>query len=176
MIFAQAVGIMGMITNIVSYQAHKQRNIILCQFFGSILFSLNFLMLGATTGCIMNIIGIIRAVVYYYKDKIKNIKLCNAIFILLYAVTYLATFVVFRKEATLFNLIEELLPFIGMTAITIGFSGNSANKVRRMTFIGSPAWLIYDCIEFSIGGVLCEIFTIVSAVTAIYRYKNKPEA
>lgn len=176
MLFIQAIGIMGMIMNIISYQAKKQRDIILCQFFGSTFFALNFLLLGATTGCVLNIIGIVRAIIYYNKEKVKNLKLCNIIFICAYVLTYVATFTIFNKDITVFNMVEEILPVIGMTALTIGFSKKTANDVRLMTFIASPAWLIYDCLEFSVGGALCEVFTLVSAVVAIYRFKNKKEA
>lgn len=172
MVIIQAFGILGMIMNVVSYQAKKQKNIIACQLFGSLFFVINMFLLNAITGGLLNIIGVIRAVVYYNKSKLKNIKICNAIFIFLYILSYFATFFVFHKEMTIFNLIAEILPLVAMITVTIAFSKNSAEDIRRMTFISSPLWLIYNCLNFSVGGILCELFSLTSVVTATIRYKN----
>ena len=55
-IIAQAVGIVAMAFNILSYQGKKQSTVILLQFFGGVLFTVNYLMLGATVGGILNLI------------------------------------------------------------------------------------------------------------------------
>ena len=69
-VIAQIIGILGMVMNIVSYQAKSKRNIILIQFFGCLLFTINMFMLKAYTGALMNLIGVIRAYTYANKDKI----------------------------------------------------------------------------------------------------------
>lgn len=172
MVIIQAFGILGMVMNVVSYQAKKQKNIILIQMFGSLLFVINMFLLNAIMGGLLNLIGVVRAIVYYNKHKVKNIKMCNAIFIFLYILSYFATFFVFHKELTAFNLIAEILPLIAMITVTISFSKNSAEDIRYMTFISSPLWLIYNCLNFSIGGILCELFSLTSVVTATIRLKK----
>lgn len=172
MVIIQAFGILGMVMNVVSYQAKKQKNIILIQMFGSLLFVINMFLLNAIMGGLLNLIGVVRAIVYYNKHKVKNIKMCNAIFIFLYILSYFATFFVFHKELTAFNLIAEILPLIAMITVTIAFSKSSAEDIRRMTFISSPLWLIYNCLNFSIGGILCELFSLTSVVTATIRLKK----
>ena len=47
-IIAQAIGIVGMIVNLLAYQQKKQKNLILFQLGGSAMFFLNFLPFGAT--------------------------------------------------------------------------------------------------------------------------------
>lgn len=74
-IIAQIIGIIAMLFNILSYQGKKQRTVIILQFFGAALFSVNFLMLGATVGGILNIIAAVRAVIFTFKDKFKADKL-----------------------------------------------------------------------------------------------------
>lgn len=175
MIIIQAFGIMGMIMNVVSYQAKKQKNIILIQLLGSLFFVINMFLLDAYMGGLLNLIGVIRAIVYYNKNKVKNIKLCNGIFIFLYILSYFLTFFVFGKEPTPFNTVAEMLPLIAMITATIAFSKKSADDIRRMTFISSPLWLIYNCLNFSIGGILCELFSLTSVVTSMIRLKNQKE-
>ena len=70
-IIAQIVGIVAMAFNILSYQGKKQKTIVTLQLFGSMLFSVNYLLLGATVGGILNIIGTVRAVVFFFGDKFK---------------------------------------------------------------------------------------------------------
>ena len=45
-IIAQAFGIVAMVFNILSYQGKKQSTVIAMQLFGSVLFTVNYLMLG----------------------------------------------------------------------------------------------------------------------------------
>ncbi len=172
-IIAQIFGIFGMTMNVVSYQSIKQKNIILLQLFGSLFFTVNMFLLNAEMGGLLNLIGFVRAVVYSNKDKIKNIGSCNAIFIFLYVLSYLSVFFVFQKQITFFNVVIEILPLIAMTATTIAFSKNSSASVRRLALISSPAWLIYNCINVSVGGILCETFSLVSILSAMVRIDMK---
>ena len=52
-IIAQAIGILAMAFNIISYQGKQQKTVIALQLIGACLFSVNFLMLGATIGGIL---------------------------------------------------------------------------------------------------------------------------
>lgn len=168
-IIAQIIGILGMTMNIVSYQAKKQRNIILIQFFGCLLFAVNMFMLGAYTGAFLNAVGVLRAVIYSNKEKIKSIKIFNYIFIFIYIISYFLTFTLLNKPFTLLNALIEILPVIAMVATTISFSMKSAGSVRKFAFISSPSWLIYNCFNFAIGGILCEVFSLISVILAMIR-------
>ncbi len=66
-IIAQIIGIFAMAFNVLSYQQKSQRGVILFQLFGSALFSINFFMINALMGGILNLVGIARAVVFYTK-------------------------------------------------------------------------------------------------------------
>ena len=173
-IIAQAIGIFGMAMNVISYQAKKQRNIIFCQFFGSVLFAVNMFMLGKNMGGLLNIVGILRGLVYMNKDKVKHLNLWTSLFFALYMASYFATFAFLGQEANTRNLLVELLPLIGMIATNIGFVMKDAKSVRYSAFVSSPSWLLYNFLgEPSIGGILCECFSIISATTALIRHDLK---
>ena len=173
---AQIIGIFAMAANIIAYQFENRRNIILCQLAGSVLFSVNMFMLDALMGGFLNIVGIVRAIVYFHKDRLKiPLKLVNGIFMVLYLASYVLVFAVFGKQPTLFNLLVELLPLIGMGAMTVGLSMKGSKPIRICGFINSPCWLIYNCLVFSLGGILCEVFGIVSIVSAYLRIDLKKE-
>ncbi|MBQ6614035.1 MAG: YgjV family protein, partial [Clostridia bacterium] len=68
---AQAIGVVAMAFNILSFQNKNQKNVIAFQFFGGLLFSVSFFMLGAMSGCLLNLIAVIRAVVFVNKQKLN---------------------------------------------------------------------------------------------------------
>ena len=175
-ILAQIIGLFAMGINIISYQFKKSRHVMLCQLIGSALFAVNMLMLGAVMGGILNAVGIFRAYAYILANERNwNRKYLNWGFILVYLLSYGFSFAVIGTEPTTANLLTEILPLIGMTSMTIGFSSGNAKTIRICGFINSPCWLTYNCINFSIGGILCEVISLVSAFTAFLRLdaKNK---
>jgi hypothetical protein len=180
-ITAQAIGIVAMCSNVISYLFKDKRNVLLCQLIGASLFTVNMFMLDATIGALLNIVAIFRALVYMNRDKIKiNSSVLCSLFVIIYLLSYVLSFTVFGKEPTLKNLITELLPVIGMTAFTVGMNGKEAKEIRIFAFINSPCWLIYNCVNFTLGGILCETFSLISNVTAFILYdlkaiKSKPK-
>lgn len=151
----------------------KAKNIILIQFFGSLFFAINMFMLGAYTGAFLNAVGVLRSLTYANKEKIKNLNIFNVIFILIYLASYGLTFLVLKKPFTLLNALIEILPVLAMIATTVSFSMKSAGSVRKFAFISSPSWLIYNCVNFAIGGILCEVFSLISVILAMVRLDKK---
>lgn len=176
-IIAQAVGIVAMAFNILSYQGKKQSTVILLQFFGGTLFAINYLMLGATVGSILNIVGAVRAIVFLFKDRLKTDRLPWFIaFVTSYVTVYILNFTVFGKEVTALNLFIEILPVIGMVALTIAYRMKNASDVRKFGMISSPAWLTYNIVVGSWGAILCEIFTLISILIGIFRHDKAKKA
>ena len=176
-IVAQAVSILAMAFNILSYQCKTQKGIITLQFFGSGLFALSFFLLGSLMGMLMNLVNVIRAAIYREKERLHADHILWLIgFIALFLITYLLSFTVFGTEPSATNLIVELLPVIGSTASTISFRLKGARVVRLLGLISSPAWLIYNIVAFSVGAILCEAISLVSILVALFRFDRKPKA
>ena len=178
-IIAQIAGVFGMIFISTSFQYKTQRNLILSQMVGATFFFLNFLLLGIAAGtvligAIMNLIGILRAVVFSNKDKFHADKPIWLIgFIAAYFVSYVLVFTLFGTSVNAKNIIVEALPVIGMTSSTIAFLSKEAKQTRRLGFITSPSWLIYDAINLSIGGVITEVLSLASITLGIIRHDLK---
>lgn len=173
-IVAQVVGIVAMVFNILSYQGKKQSTVITLQLFGASLFAVNFFMLGATIGGIMNIIAAVRAIVFVNKKRLRAESIWWLIaFIILFLTAYVLTFTVFGKAFTLINALIELLPVIAMTVSTIGFRNGSAKAIRYWGLIGSPSWLIYNIFNLAIGAIICEVVSLISIIVGIIRYDIK---
>ena len=171
---AQLIGIIAMTFNIFSYQVKSPKGVILMQLFGGALFCVNFFMLGATVGAVMNLIGTFRAIVYSNREKFKaDSVFWLLLFISLYVVSYILSFTVFGKEFTLFYAIIEILPVVAMTATTFGFRSNNAKTIRRFALISAPSWLAYNLVFISVGAIICEIISLVSIIVGIIRFDLK---
>ena len=169
-IIAQAIGIGGMIANIVAFQFKSKRNILICQFVGSALFAVNMFMIGAIVGAIMNVLGVARALVYMNKEKLPlPVWSVNLLFISAYIASYVLTFTLIGVDPTFRNLAIELLPVIAMSVMTLAFSGKDAKIIRLTGFINSPCWLVYNIFNYALGGILCESFGLISITTSVIR-------
>lgn len=173
-ILAQAIGIAAMFFNIMSFQQKTSKGAIGFQLFGAFLFSVNFFMLGAVVGGILNLVATVRAIVYLNREKLKTDHMGWLIgFISVFVLSYILSFTVFEKEFTLINALIELLPVIGMTAQTVGFRINTARAIRRLGLISSPAWLIYNIYNFALGAIICEVLSLGSILISMMRYDWK---
>ena len=173
-IIAQAFGIIGMIFNLLVFQQKTHKGVTACQFFAAIAFAVNYLLLGAFVGGILNAVGALRAAVFFYKEKTRaNNVFWLVFFIVAFAVSYPLTFFAFGTEPTLKNLIIEALPVIAMVIITVSLRLGSAKAVRFMGLFSSPMWLTYNAFSGSIGAIASEILNLISIIVGIIRFDIK---
>ena len=169
-IVAQIIGVFAMIFNIWSYQQKQQKYIIALQLLGSTLFTVHFFLLGAYMGGLLNAVGIVRALVFLFKDKLKSEHLLwLVVFILIYVLSYVLTFTMLGKKFNAANAIVEILPVIGMTATTFAFRCKTAKSTRILGLISSPSWLVYNIVNFAIGAICCEVFSLISIAVGLIR-------
>ena len=173
-IVAQALSIVAMFFNIISYQQRSHRMTVTCQLFGCALFGASYFLLGATIGGIINCVGIFRSIVFIYKEKLGSDRLHWLIlFVGFYIGAYILVFTAFKKEFNTWNAITELLPVIAMTALTVGFRQKDAKHIRLCGLIASPCWLVYNIVSFSIGAIICEVLSLISIIIGIFRMDKK---
>lgn len=173
-IVVQAIGIIAMAVNILSYQQKTPKKVMAFLLVGTTLFTIHYFMLGVILGALMNIIAAFRSIVYMNKEKFKSDSIYWLFaFVALYILCYVLTFAVFKTPFTPKNAILELLPVLGLTSSTIGFRLQNAKAIRAYSFFCSVPWLIYNTINHSIGGTICEILSICSIIIGLFRHDIK---
>lgn len=171
---AQIIGIFAMVMNVLSFQQRDRRAIICFQIFGTALFAVNYFLLGATVGAILNCVGIFRALVYYFGDFFKSErKVWLVAFVGLYVLSYVLTFTLFGKEPTPVNLALELLPVVAMSLTTVSYGAKEARTVRIIGIVNAPMWMTYNVANTAIGAMLCEIFNAISCIIGLIRFDIK---
>lgn len=173
-ITAQIFGIIGMICNIIVFQQKTHKKVLAWQFFAAAVFAINYFMLGAVVGGMLNLVGALRSVVFFFKEKTHaNSVWWLVFFICAFSLSYPLSFLAFGTEPTLKNFIIEILPVLAMIIATVSLRLGSARAVRRLGLISSPMWLTYNCFSGSIGAVASEILNLISIIVGIIRLDRR---
>ena len=176
-LIAQAMGIVGLVFGSFSFQMKSSKGVLLFQSIGSFFYIINYYMLGAYMGAILNLLAILRSIVYGFREKFRAERLFWLIaFSLTYVLSYVLLFSVFGHPATARNLCVEIIPLIAMVIATVAIRKGTARSIRAYAFAYSPMWLAYNIINFSIGAILGEAINFISVVIGVLRYdikKNK---
>ena len=171
----QAIGIVGMTFGILSYLNKNQRGIMIFQLLATVFFSVHFLMLGAMTGCLLNVLGVVRAAVYSQRSTRR--WAAHPVWIYIFSAAafaiYVLSFTVFGKEPSVWVLILELLPVIATAVTSVSYRMPGGAQVRLLSLFASPMWLIYNAINGSAGGTISETLSIVSILVGMYKHDRK---
>ena len=159
-ILAQVLGILGTIFAFLSFQLKENKKFFLLQALSGCMFALNFLLLGAYTGCVLNFINIFRGAVMIGTKK-TNKPYWLIITLALYTVATILTY------TNVFSLIALIAQLVG----TIAMWSRNGKTIRVLQlFCVSPLWLIHNIFVFSIGGILCEVFNLGSIIVSLIRF------
>ena len=171
---AQVISLFAMAFTCISFMQRKKSTVLVLQLIGGSLFSIQYFMLGAITGGLLNILSVIRAIVFLNNDKLKaNHPAWSIGFTVCYFISYASVFLVFGKEPTFANLFFEILPVIAMVLSLISFRYSDAKYIRRYGLGCSPLWLTYNIANFSIGAIICEVLNLFSILIGILRHDVK---
>jgi Bacterial inner membrane protein. len=160
-IIAQAIGILGMIAAMLSFQCKSSKKMFIIQAFCAGFFLIHFGLLGAAVGMLQNVLAIVRAMIFRSEKKWAQHKSIPYIFGVLFLLTILLTY-----DGPI-----TLLPPIAMVISTFAMWTKNGKKIRILQlFTVSPMWLIYNAFVLSISGCITEAFNIVSILVSIARY------
>lgn len=73
----------------------------------------------------------------------------------------------------LYKNIFSLFPIIGVLLHTGAFWMDDEKKIRQVSLLGSPFWLIYNFISGAYGSCIGDILSIISILVAMCRYDFK---
>lgn len=165
-ITAQIIGIIAVIIFFMSYQQKKRNNIILWNATSRILYIVQYILLGAFEGAVLDILGTVSSVAAQNKDK-KIIKKHLAIWITAINLLIIAV------GLMLYENVFSLFPIVGVVLHTSAFWISDERIIRIVSFIGSPFWLVYNLVSLAYGSAIGDTLTMFSIAAAIYRYDIK---
>lgn len=165
----QFIGLLAVATFLLSYQQKKRKNIILFNVISRCLYILQYLLLGAFSGAVLDILGAVASVVAGKKHTglIKK-HLTLVIFLMngLIVAAGLTIAIINRSWLDLFSLAGVLLH-------TGAFWLNSEKIIRRISLAGSPFWFVYNFLSHAYGSAVGDLLTMGSILLAMYRLREK---
>ena len=165
---AQGFGIIGMALAIYSFQCKRNKWFFVFQALSGLMFSLNFLLLPvpALGAALFNLTNIVRGALFSKSDRVKWKLILNLV--LYTGCTLVGLYFVRGDGLQIFlNLLTSAACMAGTVAM---WTGNGAFIRKMQFFCCSPFWLVHNCFNFSLGGILCESFNMLSVVISFLRY------
>ena len=165
-ILAEAVGVVALVTGVISYQMNTHKKIAALKAACEGFFAVHFFMLAAYPGSAMNLIGAIRDVVFLFcVEKHKPVIPFVAVFSIAMTVCCALTW-----QGAI-----SILAVGGKLCTTVAFAVKNPKFVRLLTAPSCVMWIIYDCVIFSVPGILIESFGLVSIIIGYFRYDFKKD-
>lgn len=168
----QIIGLLAVATFLLSYQQKKRSRIILLNVISRCLYILQYLLLGAFAGAVLDILGAVSSVVAGRKHT-AFIKKHTALVLILMNVCIVAAggaiALVNRSWIDLFSIAGVLLH-------TSAFWVSDEKIIRRVSLLGSPFWFVYNFLSYAYGSAIGDLLTMGSIVLAMYRHREKKSA
>ena len=163
----QLIGYFGTACALLSYQCKKNRNYFLCQMCCAIAFTVQFALLSSWAGMFFNAFSIMRATIFALGDRCKK-----PFYLVLIQAGYLACSVVSVVCFGEFVWIAALL-FIAQSGGTLAMWTRNGKTIRMaQLFCMSPLWIVNNVFYGSIGGVMCEVFNMLSVIVSFIRFRK----
>ena len=166
---AFVVGILAVILYFLGYLQKTRNRIILLNATSRGLYILQYILLGAFEGAVLDVAGIISSLLAQKKDSPFIKRHQKVLFV---AVNVL----IVAMGLMLYQNVFSLLPIIGVLLHTSAFWMNNERRIRQVSLLGSPFWLVYNFVSGAYGSCIGDVLSIVSIVVAMLKYDRKPES
>lgn len=164
---AQAFGIIGLVIIVWSFQCKKNKSFFIMQGVGSFMFFLNFIFIGAFGGAFFNLANLVRGLIFADGKKKKwKLILVEIAYTLCFAFSIIL-------NPSPWQIFLVALPFSALIIMSVFmYIGNSRHIRYFQIAYMSPAWIFHNIFNFSLGGLICECFNMVSSLVYCLRERK----
>ena len=167
--WGQILGLVAALIISLSYQANTKTRLLLVQSTGIVFLCASYLLLGAYTGFALNLVCLTRNLCFCFTPEKSKLYYAETA-ILMIAMGVMG---VFSWQGPI-----SLLMIVALVANTFFHSLGKPQILRYSIVVTSTLVLIYNIAVFSIGGILTEAISIISAIVGIVLFllgKTKPK-
>lgn len=158
-VLGNLIGAIALIYSMISYHRKEKKNILADMIKSNILNLIQYILLGAYSGCVTKIIAIFRDILIIKKEK--NDKLNNNYILIIFIIIYIIMGVITYKS------ILSILPLIAAVTYLIFIWNGNEKQIRRAAFYTTFLWLIYNISVMSIAGAISNTLLLISTYIAI---------
>ena len=162
-ILANIIGVFGVVLFILSYQLKTRRNIILAKIVSGFLYVVQYIMLGAFEGAMLDTAAFFVSILAFYRGSVFISKHLPLSIVLSELFIVCAGLTVYENPIS-------LLPIAGALFETIALWLKKEKFIRIVSIFSTPFWLAYNLISMAYGSALGSAIAFVSLTVAIIRY------
>lgn len=165
-IIAQIFGMAGFVLTVYSFQEKNNKKFFIKQGLAGLMFFLNFILIGAVSAALFNLTNLFRGTIFSKNDhKLWRVLLIEAMY------TACFVFSVCMITDNPLQIFLSALTFFSLAVMTVFMWLGNGKHIRYAQFtVSSPSWIIHNIFNFSLGGLLCEIFSMCSVVVSFIRF------
>lgn len=162
-IIGQILGVIATLITFLSYQMNTKRSVLITQTVATAFTCVSYLLLGATSGFVLNIVCIARNVIYYFQKASSRRSIICA---------FMLSVVIGALGALSWQGPVSLLIIIALAVNTVFLSFGRPQLLRYSILFTSTAILIYNVLMLAVGGIANEAIAIISSVIGIARFRK----
>ena len=160
-LWGQILGIVATLIITSAYQANTKKGLLMIQTPGIAVLCVSYLLLGASSGFALNLVCVLRNLgCFFVKEKTK----------LYYAMTGVLMVAMGVMGFLSWESYISLILIVALVANTFFIALGKPQILRYSIVITSTMCLIYNIVVFSVGGILLEAISVVSAIVGSVRY------
>lgn len=165
----RALGILGLLTSVLSFQFKRHKPIVLCKMVSELMFALQYFLMGAFTGCLLDLISGGRNFLFY-----KCVEKKRSTFPLIIAFSLLVVALAIFSWAGPIS----LLPMAAKVLTTVSYGMKNEKLLRCITLPSCLCWIAYNIFVGGWEAMVSDILSLISILIAIYKFdlshgKNK---
>ena len=162
---AQVLGLIGSLISFTSVQTGSRRKILLLQLLCCVLWIVQYGLLGAWTGVLINLLGLARGTVCAFNDRPwASSRWWLVLFLVCYGVSPLLTW----------DGPYCLLLGLAMMLTTVALWSRNMRLTRLLFLLNSPPVFLYNLIAGSYTSAAIEVAAFCSFVLAVWRFDIRP--
>lgn len=162
-IFANVIGLIGVVLFVLSYQLKRRRGIIICNASSRLLYVIQYLLLGAYEGALLDVVAFFVSLLCFGSNKGFMKKHFGLAFVL-------SNILIIGFGMTTYKNLFSLLPILGVIFETMALWLKNERNIRVVSLLGAPFWLVYNFVNMAYGSCVGNLITLVSIAVAIIRY------
>ena len=165
---AQIIGFVAVGVFLLSFQPKQRKYMIVLNVTSRVLYVLQYLLLGALSGAVMDVLGSVSAILASKKHTPfvkKYEKLLLAVINALIVAAGVAIAVANKRWI-------DLLAVVGVLLHTCAFWLTDETQIRWVSLVGSPFWCTYDILSRAYGPAVGDALSMASIIIALIRHRK----
>ena len=163
---AHVLGILAVATFLLSFQFKTRRNILAVNLLSRALYIIQYILLGAFEGAVLDFSGFVLSFFARFKETEKVKKYFPVIITLVNVLLLIIGLVMYEDVFTLFAIAGIILE---VSALWL----TKEKNIRILTLFSAPCWFAYNFANHAYGSVVGNVLLVISVVVAMWRLDFK---